>query len=88
MTKNNDHYVKGAMQAVEFMQTFMSKEEFIGFLKGNVIKYIARANYKGQKEADFEKARTYSWWLELAKLDKRVIPTDVVPKDWVIPPMI
>lgn len=83
-----NHYAKGSMQAIEIMQTFMSQDEFIGFLKGNVIKYLSRADYKGQKEKDLEKAKTYSWWLALAKLGRKIIPTNSVPEDWVIPPIL
>jgi hypothetical protein len=36
----------------------MSKEEFVGFLRGNAIKYLARCNEKGGVE-DVKKAQHY-----------------------------
>lgn len=63
MTANNqqvggDHYRKKSIQPWDAMQVWMTREEFIGFLRGNVIKYAARANEKGGVE-DYKKARHY-----------------------------
>lgn len=58
------HY-KGAVEPLEVMASILSKEEFIGFLKGNVIKYSYRAGRKqgesGKK--DRNKFTVYSQWL-------------------------
>jgi hypothetical protein len=51
-----DHYLKLSIQPWEAMQAWMSREEFIGFLRGNVIKYVARE--KNPVE-DLKKARHY-----------------------------
>ena len=40
------------------------KEELIGFLKGNIIKYTLRANHKGTPEKDKAKALQYKKWLD------------------------
>ncbi|KRO16157.1 hypothetical protein IV56_GL001923 [Lacticaseibacillus saniviri JCM 17471 = DSM 24301] len=40
------------------IQGAMTAEEFRGFLKGNIVKYISRADYKNGVE-DLEKARWY-----------------------------
>lgn len=53
-----DHYVTKAVQPWDVMQAWMSHEEFAGFLRGNVIKYIARYKDKGGV-ADLQKARHY-----------------------------
>ena len=53
-----DHYVTKAVQPWDAMQAWMSHEEFAGFLRGNVIKYIARYKDKGGV-ADLQKARHY-----------------------------
>ena len=52
------HYKDMPMQPWEVMESVLSKEEFIGFLRGNVIKYAMRA---GRKEGsdDGNKARHY-----------------------------
>ena len=52
------HYKDKAVQPWEAMQAWMTHEEFTGFLRGNVIKYIARCNEKGGIE-DLKKARHY-----------------------------
>lgn len=39
-----DHYKKLKVQPWDAMEAWLTREEFIGFLKGNVIKYMARAN--------------------------------------------
>lgn len=56
-----EHYNK-SIQPIEFMKATLSLEEYRGFLKGNIIKYISRAEEKGGKE-DYEKAMVYLKWL-------------------------
>ena len=53
-----NHYTSKTVQPWQAMQSWMSHEEFTGFLRGNVIKYIARCNEKGGIE-DLKKARHY-----------------------------
>lgn len=71
MEKNNDgnpetstHYM-GAVQPIELMLNVLSHEEFIGFLKGNMIKYAFRAGRKAGESAekDRNKYLTYADWL-------------------------
>ena len=56
------HYDK-KVQPIEYMQSVMTKEEFKGFCKGNVIKYLSRADQKGGIN-DYRKALVYMDWLE------------------------
>lgn len=58
------HY-KGAVEPLEVMAKILTKEEFIGFLKGNIIKYSYRAGRKvGESvEKDRNKFLVYSDWL-------------------------
>lgn len=53
-----DHYVAKAVQPWHAMAAWMSREQFVGFLRGNVIKYLARCDDKGGI-ADLQKARHY-----------------------------
>lgn len=53
-----NHYTSKTVQPWAAMQAWMTHEEFAGFLRGNVIKYIARCNEKGGIE-DLKKARHY-----------------------------
>lgn len=53
-----DHYRSKAVQPWTAMQAWMTPEEFEGFLRGNVIKYIAR--YKDKEGLqDVYKAKHY-----------------------------
>ena len=48
----------------------MSEEQFIGFCKGNVMKYLWRFEHKGNPLADLQKAADYLEWLRKA-VDRR-----------------
>ena len=54
------HYNSGGIECIDGIKAALSPEEFKGFLKGNVMKYLWRANHKNGDE-DIEKAR---WYLE------------------------
>ena len=54
--EGGNHYITLSVQPWDAMAAWMSKEAFNGFLRGNVIKYIARD--KGGIE-DLKKARHY-----------------------------
>lgn len=53
-TALNGHYTKYRYQAKTFITDFN-----LDFIEGNVIKYIARAEDKGEKEKDIRKAIDY-----------------------------
>lgn len=52
------HYLDKDVQPWKAMESWMSEEQFKGFLRGNVIKYIARCDDKGGR-IDLEKAKHY-----------------------------
>lgn len=62
--ETSTHYM-GAVQPIELMLNVLSNEEFIGFLKGNMIKYAFRAGRKAGESAekDRNKFLVYSQWL-------------------------
>lgn len=53
-----DHYKNMAVQPWIAMESWMTPEQFNGFLRGNAIKYLARCDVKGGIE-DIKKARHY-----------------------------
>lgn len=53
-----DHYINMGVQPWKAMEAWMTPEAFAGFLRGNAIKYLARADKKGGVE-DLKKARHY-----------------------------
>lgn len=55
---SGNHYKDMAIQPWELMQAVLTHEEFVGFLKGNVIKYAMRAGRKDGSD-DLGKARHY-----------------------------
>lgn len=62
--ETSTHYM-GAVQPIELMLNVLTREEFIGFLKGNMIKYAFRAGRKAGESAekDRNKYLTYTEWL-------------------------
>lgn len=57
------HYTKQAIQPIRFMQASMTPDEFKGFLKGNIVKYVMRERSKNKNE-DVAKALVYAKWLD------------------------
>ena len=55
---SGNHYKDMAIQPWELMQAVLTHEEFVGYLKGNVIKYAMRAGRKDGSD-DLGKARHY-----------------------------
>lgn len=55
---NPSHYRKGKLETIENIKNSMSESEYIGFLKGNIYKYVARYEEKNGIE-DLEKAKWY-----------------------------
>jgi hypothetical protein len=53
-----DHYKNMGVQPWVAMESWMTPEQFAGFLRGNAIKYLARCDVKGGID-DIKKARHY-----------------------------
>lgn len=53
------HYVSKEIQPWDAMRSWMTPEQFKGFLRGNAIKYLARAYDKGSTVDDLLKASHY-----------------------------
>jgi hypothetical protein len=58
MQVSGDHYLMMDIQPWDVMAAVLTREEYIGFLKGNVIKYSLRAGRKAGSD-DVAKARHY-----------------------------
>jgi hypothetical protein len=57
------HYNRGTVQPIDFMEGSFTVEEYRGYLKGNVIKYVSRYRHKGTPMSDLTKAVQYLEWL-------------------------
>lgn len=76
MFENNiKHYRETVVEPILVMQALFSHDEFIGFLKGNILKYRLRAGHKGGEKgmkSDLDKIYVYEEWLERAKKGERI----------------
>lgn len=48
------HYTQGKIEVIDFIE-----DQKLGFHEGNVVKYVARAEHKGNQLEDLKKARWY-----------------------------
>lgn len=64
------HYTAGGIETIEFIKAKLSRQGFIDYCRGNVIKYVTRAPMKGGKE-DLLKAIRYLEWAVEAWEDEK-----------------
>ena len=53
------HYNQGGIECIQALEAAMGRDEFIGFLKGNTIKYLWRCGHKDTPIQELGKARWY-----------------------------
>lgn len=56
---NPDHYKVGGIETIDYMKAKMTNEEFIGYLKGNILKYTSRI---GHKDSASQEAGKIEWY--------------------------
>ena len=61
---NPEHYNKLDVEAIDLIEMSMTRNEFLGYLKGNVLKYIIRYKHKGKAAEDLG---TCIWYLTRLK---------------------
>ena len=60
------HYTNGDIECIDAIRAALTPEEFMGYCKGNAIKYVWREKSKNGLE-DMQKARVYlNWMIEQA----------------------
>jgi len=52
------HYNQGGVETIDYLESTLTDSELVGFMKGNVIKYVSRERYKNGVE-DLKKAKWY-----------------------------
>lgn len=68
------HYMDLPLQPIVIMLRDFTRDEFMGFLKGNAIKYLLRADGKNGTE-DYAKAAVYTAWVkEFAETGTITVP--------------
>ena len=65
MVNHPPHYKVGGIETIQFIKAKLSKEEYVGYLRGNVLKYASRLGAKSNAPEDAGKMAWYS--NELAK---------------------
>ena len=56
---NPEHYIKGSLECIDWIREELTDEEYKGYLKGNVMKYLWRYEDKGKPVQDLCKAKKY-----------------------------
>ncbi|MGL4756221.1 MAG: DUF3310 domain-containing protein [Aeromonadaceae bacterium] len=59
MVNSPSHYADSAIECIDAISASMSREAFLGYLKGNVQKYAWRYEKKANPAEDLKKARWY-----------------------------
>lgn len=78
LAADQHHYnAAGDFQPIEVMQASMPPEQFIGFLRGNVIKYTMRAGRKDDMRREIDKVIQYATWWRQAVDGKIIDPREV-----------
>lgn len=65
-TEQPAHYTSGSIECIDAIRAALTPEEFRGFCKGNVLKYVWRERLKGGA-TDLQKAEKYLQFLQAEK---------------------
>jgi hypothetical protein len=57
-----EHYTKGSIECIDYIKDVLTAEEYQGYLRGNITKYLHRFRDKNGLE-DLKKALVYLGWL-------------------------
>ena len=74
------HY-RGKIECIDYLEDKLNIDEFIGFLKGTVMKYMDRL---GKKENDLDDSRKAAWYLDrlIKKYQEKSMETIFIPSVW------
>jgi hypothetical protein len=62
---NPDHYKRGGIEAIDYIQAKLTPEEFAGYCLGNMLKYLSRLGHKDEAAQEMRKAIWYGErWLQ------------------------
>ena len=60
MVNHPPHYKEGGIETIDFIQAKLTREEYIGYLKGNALKYGSRIGKKDNADIDAGKMAWYA----------------------------
>ena len=59
MVNSPSHYQLDGLEAIDIIKASLTADEYLGYLKGNALKYILREPFKGNSKQDVAKAQWY-----------------------------
>lgn len=71
-TFHDNHYKECVLEPILVMQDMFTTEEFIGFLKGNILKYRLRMGHKDTVQKEMDKIKRYEEWLSMVQDGRRI----------------
>jgi hypothetical protein len=78
MVNRPPHYVQGGIETIDVIQSRLTKEEFVGYLKGTKMKYDLRYPFKGDIEGDLAKSEWFRHKLiETLRHEEAVNPPEI-----------
>ena len=63
------HYTQGNMETIDMIKEALTEEEFSGYLKGNILKYVCRYKHKGMPLKDLMKSQ---WYLDKLVKEQKI----------------
>ena len=64
------HYTQGEIETIDYIRDKLTEDEFVGYCKGNILKYISRERHKNGTEV-LKKAQVYlAWAIERRETDE------------------
>lgn len=70
------HYTVGGIEVWDYIKAKLTQEELLGYLKGNMFKYLSRARHKGDAIEDYLKFLWYSNRLR-EEIDKWLLKDEI-----------
>ena len=72
------HYNIGGIEAIDIIESRLTREEFIGYIKGCKMKYDLRYPFKGKLEEDLAKSEWYkNKLIEILRDEEANIPPEL-----------
>ena len=59
MVNSPSHYQLDGLEAIDIIKASLTADEYLGYLKGNALKYMLREPFKGNAKQDVAKAQWY-----------------------------
>jgi hypothetical protein len=72
------HYNVGGIEAIDIIESRLTREEFIGYIKGCKMKYDLRYPFKGKLEEDLAKSEWYkNKLIEILRQEEVDVPPEL-----------